>query len=208
MVNKFAVQYLGSWLRRTFSGPWPLAMLTASVLGIVVNYAADRFPELQVVASRAAWQLPLVLFLVTLVPAAVYASWKPYEEALKQLVQLADETQSLRDRLASRVAYEQLATALAGFHREASEGWINRAPTTDQALAESWRPMTQPWFSKEKGVLELYGVSRADMNHFEVVNNLDIEKFNNGIPAEVRRMWVRVERLADLAKKYENLARK
>lgn len=182
-------------------------MFVASVIGIAVSYVADQCPELQGIANRAAWQVPLALFLLTLIPAAMHASYKIYEDAMERFVSARTEVEELKERLAERVHYESLATHLSRLHSEASDGWINQVPSNDLAL-EKWRPAVNEWRVKVKQILVLHKVPARDIDHFEVVNNLDIEKFNHGIPDEVRKMWVRVERVAQLAKKYEEQSQK
>lgn len=207
MPNFIRRDYFRQWIQRTFVGPWGFAMLVSGGLGIAVSYIGDRFPAWLPLANRAAWIAPVTLFTLTAIPAAIHASWRLYDEIFERFAKAADEASTLRDQLAERQAYDDLATALAHFHREASEGWINLVPNSDQALEERWRPLAFPWFNKVRAVLHLYKVPVADLNHFEVVNNLDIERFNGGINEEVRKMWVRVERLGQLASKYEALSR-
>jgi hypothetical protein len=202
-MSPLARKYFGMWLRKTFSGSWGIAMFAAGVLGLGASFVADRYPLWSGLANRAAWQLPLGLFILTLIPAASHASWVLYADVLERFAKQADEAEDLRHQLADRMNYEQLAHALSVLHREASEGWINLIPSNDQAIAEQWKPKVDPWVEKVKAVLLVHRVPHADLAHFEVVNNLDIERFAPHIRDEVRRMWVRVERVGQLAKKYE-----
>ena len=198
--------YFGAWVKKTFVGSWGLAMLTASVLGLVVSFAADRYPTWAPLANRAAWQLPVALFILTLIPAAMHASWTLYSDVLERMVKALEEAEGLREQLADRLNYRQMAETLSRLHREASEGWINLVPSNDQILAEKWRPLAQPWLAKATQVLKAFGVPHSDLAHFEVVNVLDLQAFSPSIPEEIRRAWIRVARLGELARKYEGWA--
>lgn len=191
------------WAKATFTRPWTAAMAAAGVLGLAVSYVADQYPAWSALANRAAWQLPLVMFVVLLVPAALHGSFTLYTDVLERFSKAASEADELRERLVQRVNYGKLAEALSALHREASEGWIDEVPSEPE-LSMRWRPKVEDWFGRARAVLLLHDVPSSDLAHFEVVNNLDMQKFHYAIPEEVRRMWIRVERLGQLARKYED----
>lgn len=208
-MNQFARAYFSLWAKNTFSWPWALAMGVAGLIGVVVSYAADSAPAWSSLANRAAWQLPSVLFILTLVPAAIHASYKLWSDAMHQFANKSDEAQDLKNQLSERVAYAQLAGFLSHFHRQATEDWVDMRPSNDQILAEQWRPKAKAWHATVKYALTEHGVGSADVNYFDVIGRLDTRRHDiPGVPEEVKIMWVRVERLQELVKKYEELSRR